>query len=309
MKATNTKLHKSVGEFLDYCRTIKGLSEESLIGYYSDLKIFYDYMKQLKKKNITDKLIKAIELQDLHKFMTYLEKDCKNSPTTRGRKVSSLKSYFEYLHNVTRLITFDPSYSLLKPKIEKKKPVAMSLQECEKLLGALDKGSLNYYRDKAILMIFLQCGLRLSELINIKLSDVQNIRMTVNGKGQKERDAFLSQSCIKAIDDYLKVRNDDKATEENKEYLFLSKKHKKISKGAVQLLVKKHMEEAGLDTSKYHVHTTRHSFATMTYDNGCDIVKLSELLGHTNVNTSKIYITLKDEELQAITNRNPLNNL
>jgi integrase/recombinase XerD len=305
----NNKLHSSVGEFLDYCRTIKGLSEESLVGYYSDLKMFYDFMKQLKKKNITDKLIKSIELQDLHKFMTYLEKDCNNSATTRGRKVSSLKSYFEYLQNVTKLITSNPSYSLLKPKTEKKKPVAMSFQECEQLLNALDKGSINYYRDKAILMIFLQCGLRLSELINIKLSDVQNIRMTVKGKGQKERDAFLSQSCTKAIEDYLQVRDDNKASKEDKEYLFLSQKHQKISKSAVQTMVKNYLEKAGLDTEKYHVHTTRHTFATMTYEQGCDVVKLSTLLGHSNLNTSKIYLSLKDKDLQEIVNRNPLNNL
>lgn len=305
----NVKLHSSVGEFLDYCRTIKGLSEESLVGYYSDLKIFYEFMKDLKKKNITDKLIKSIELQDLHKFMSYLEKECNNSPTTRGRKISSLKSYFEYLQNITKLITVNPSYSLIKPKIEKKKPVAMSLQECEQLLNALDKSSLNYYRDKAILMVFLQCGLRLSELINIKLSDVQKLRMTVNGKGQKERDAFLSQSCTKAIDDYLEVRVDDKALKEDKDYLFLSTRQQKISKSAVQTMVKNYLGKAGLDTEKYHVHTTRHTFATMTYEQGCDVVKLSTLLGHSNLNTSKIYITLKDKDLQEIVNRNPLNNL
>ena len=307
-KKNNIKLHESVIDYLDYCRTIKGLSEESVIGYNNDLQMFFNFMKQLKKKNITDRLIKSIELQDLLKFMTYLEKDCNNSATTRSRKVSSLKGYFDYLQNITRLITANPTYSLIKPKIPKTKPVAMSFQECEKLINSLDKNSSLYCRDRCILMIFLQCGLRLSELINIKVSDVQNIKMIVNGKGNKERDAFLSQSCIKAIDDYLEVREDAKASEEDKEYLFLSTRHQKIDKSTVQALVKKHMKDAGLN-SNYHVHTTRHTFATMTYDNGCDILKLSELLGHSNVNTSKIYVTLRDEELQQIVNNNPLNSL
>jgi integrase/recombinase XerD len=309
MKNNNIELHQSVTDFLDYCRTIKGLSDESISGYYNDLKMFFDYIKQLKKKNITDRLIKNIELQDLHKFMTYLEKDCGNNARTRCRKVSTLKSYFEYLQNVTKLIISNPSYSLRKPKVPKTKPVAMSIQECEKLLNSLDKDSYFYYRDRCILMIFLQCGLRLSELINIKVSDVQNIRMIINGKGNKERDAFLSESCIKSIDDYLEVRNDEEVSEEDKEYLFLSREKNKISKRAVQSLVKKHMEDAGLDTNKYHTHSTRHTFATIAYDQGADIIKLSELLGHSNVNTSKIYITLKEEELREITNKNPLNKL
>jgi len=309
MENKSIELHKSVREFLDYCRTIKGLSEESMAGYYCDLKMFYDFIGQLKKKNITDRLIKGIEFQDLVKFMTYLEKECDNSAVTRSRKVSTLKNYFQYLQNVTRLITVDPTYSLKKPRIEKKKPVSMSLQECEKLFGALDDWSSNYLRDKCILVILLQCGLRLSELINLKVSDVKNIRMIINGKCQKERDAFLSQSCIKAIDNYLEVRKDEKASEENKEYLFLSNRQQKISKGAVQFMVKKYLREAGLNTEKYHVHTTRHTFATMTYEQGCDILKLAELLGHSNINTSRIYITLKDAELQEITSRNPLNNL
>jgi site-specific recombinase XerD len=230
----NIELHTSVNEFLDYCRTIKGLSDETLEGYYNDLKMFYSFVSKSTKKDITNRLIKNIKLQDLIKFMTYLEKDCENSVVTRSRKVSTLKSYFEYLQNITGLITVNPAYGLQKPKLPNTKPISMSLEECERLLNALDKGSLLYYRDRCILLIFLQCGLRLSELINIKIDDVKYNRIIVNGKGNKERNAFFSESCMKAINDYLEVRVDDKASDEDKEYLFLSNRQKKIDKSTVQ---------------------------------------------------------------------------
>jgi site-specific recombinase XerD len=305
----NTVLHQSAVEFVDYCRTIKGLTEDTLRGYESDLKLFCDFIKPAKKNNITDRFIKTIKLQDLHRFMSYLEKECKNSVVTRSRKVSTLKAYFEYLQNVLELITSNPAYSLQKPKLPKKKPVAMSIEECKKLLESLDENSQFYLRDKCILMIFLQCGLRLSELVNIKFSDIKGNRIIINGKGSKERYAYLSDSCMKALNEYLEVRENENASRQDKEYLFLSQRQQQIGDSTVQAMIKKHMENAGLDTSIYHTHTTRHTFATIAYNQGADAIKLSELLGHTNVNTSKIYITLRDEDLEEITNKNPLNNL
>ena len=306
---TNIELHESAKNFLNYLHTIKNRSDETIIGYSSNLRIFFEFLKIKKKKAITNKLLKTITLDDLYNFLSYTEKELRNSPATRARKVACLKSYFHYLYKKAKLIPEDITEELDSPKIPKKKPISMNLDQCKQLLNSLDDWSAYYFRDKAILTIFLQCGLRLSELCNIKINDIKGTRMIVTGKGDKQRYVFLSESCIKVINEYLKERKDDKASDEDKQYLFLSDRQQRIRKTTVQTLVKKHMKKAGLDTDLYHTHTTRHSYATMSYNQGMDVIKLSEALGHSNVNTSKVYVTINEDELQDYANNNPLNNL
>jgi site-specific recombinase XerD len=185
----------------------------------------------------------------------------------------------------------------------------MNIEQCKQLLKSIDESTFYYLRDRCILTIFLQCGLRLSELCNIKIKDIKGNKILITGKGDKQRYAFLSEHCINIINEYLIERDDENATDESKEYLFLSDRQRNINKRTVQSLVKKYLEKAGLDTSIYHTHTTRHSFATIAYNQGMDVIKLSTSLGHTNVNTSKVYVTIDEDELQEYANNNPLNNL
>lgn len=308
MKARENKLPESAEDFLEYLH-MKNSSEGTIKGYKSNLGIFFDFIKTYKKvRSINNKVIKSIKLTDLHAFLNYAEKELGNSPATRQRKVACLQSYFKYLFKKAKLIDDNVAEELDQIKIPKTKPVALSVEQSKLLLNAPVEGSLFYTRDKCILTLFLNCGMRLSELCNIKLSDIQGNRIIINGKGSKQRYAFMNESCIKTLNNYLEDRRKFDILHGYEDYLFISKFKKAMGIQAVQLMVKNCLDRVGLDVDIYHTHTLRHSFGTMAYENQhVDIIKLSELLGHSNVNTSKVYITINEDDLQKIADNNPLN--
>jgi len=315
-KTTNIKLPKSAIDFLDYCRDIRELSEGTIVGYENDLKIFIMFLKSLKNKNdrhaINDKYIKTIELKQLYGFMTYLKNDRgvkNNSATTRSRKVATLKAYFNYLQNKAKLITYNPAYELESPEIPDKKPIVLNVEQSKKLITSLDKNSKLYKRDYCILTLFLQCGIRLSELCNIKLVNIKDNIITIFGKGSKERYVYLNVSCVKAINEYLEVRKVEGVNEENLQYLFLSERKQKININTVQVLVKSHLKEADLTDKKYSTHKLRGSYATMMSRAGANINQISKNLGHKSIKTTQRYICVDEQELKILAEINPLNNL
>ena len=193
----------------------------------------------------------------------------------------------------------------------------MSLDDSKKLLSVTenDDNDENKERDYAIITLFLNCGLRLSELIGINIQDIDfnEYKMNVIGKGNKERTIYLNKACINAINNYLLVRpkegvkNDSKAS--NKA-LFLSKRHERISNRTVQYIVEKELRKAGLDTSKYSTHKLRHTAATLMYQYGqVDIRALQELLGHKSISTTEIYTHVSNEQVRDALAKNPLGNL
>lgn len=317
-----------LNSFLDYSMTILNKSPNSVKEYNYDLNMFLKYIKihfkmtnetNLQKISIKDfdiQTLKKITPEDILSFLSYLalNKNCK--PATRARKISTVRIFFAYLSQKVKLIEINPAQNIETPKKEKRMPKYLSLDDSKKLLDVtLDENDENKERDYAIITIFLNCGLRLSELVGINIKDVDfsECRMNVIGKGNKERTIYLNKSCMNAIKNYLEVRpkidikSDDK---KSKEALFLSKRRERISNRTVQYIVEKELRKAGLDTSKYSTHKLRHTAATLMYQYGnVDIRALQELLGHESISTTEIYTHVNNEQVRNAVESNPLANL
>lgn len=273
-----SKHPKRVIEFLNYLENVKGKSLNTVKGYSVDLGLFFKFLKvykglenniELEKieeveiSDLGDNFIKDITLSDIYAFLAFLEKVRNNSAYARARKVATLKSFFKFLNSKIKLIDENPTVELESPKINKRHPVYLTLDQSITVLNSMDKGNKNYYRDYCILTLFLNCGMRLSELCNIEIEKIKGDTLTIIGKGNKERTVYLNEASIAAIENYLKNRNDSKATEEAKKYLFLSSKYRPINKRSVEILVKKHIENAGFKDQKYTPHKLRHTAATL----------------------------------------------
>ena len=306
-------------DFLNYLQTIKGKSANTVKVYFYDLRVFFRFLKI--HRNIVDKkaefdkidisdidieLIKTVTLSDLYAFMFYVSNDRDNTAYARARKVASLKSFFNYLYNKAKLLESNPATELKSPKILKKLPRYQNVEESKQLLESVDVGSYSE-RDYAMLTLFLNCGLRLSELVGINLNNIKNNTLTVIGKGGKERSIPLNSACIEAINAYLKVRPVDGVKDKNA--LFLSGRKQRISKESVQKIVKKYIKQAGLDPQRYSTHKLRHTAATLMYKYGkVDIKTLQELLGHESISTTEIYTHIDNQQIKDAVESNPLAN-
>ena len=319
-----SKHPKRVIEFLNYLENVKGKSLNTIKGYSVDLGLFFKFLKVYKglENNIELEKIEEVEISDLGDnfikditlsdiaFLAFLEKVRNNSAYARARKVATLKSFFKFLNSKIKLIDENPTVELESPKINKRHPVYLTLDQSITVLNSMDKGNKNYYRDYCILTLFLNCGMRLSELCNIEIEKIKGDTLTIIGKGNKERTVYLNEASIAAIENYLKNRNDSKATEEAKKYLFLSSKYRPINKRSVEILVKKHIENAGFKDQKYTPHKLRHTAATLMYKYGnVDIRSLQNILGHENISTTQIYTHVDDETLREAVKTNPLANI
>ena len=320
-----SKQPKRVIEFLNYLENVKGKSINTIKGYSVDLGLFFKFLKvykglenniELEKieeveiSDLGDNFIKDISLSDIYAFLSFLEKVRNNSAYARARKVATLKSFFKFLNSKIKLIDENPTVELESPKINKRHPVYLTLDQSITVLNSMDKENKNYYRDYCILTLFLNCGMRLSELCNIEIEKIKGDTLTIIGKGNKERTVYLNEASIAAIENYLKNRNDLKATEEAKKYLFLSSKYRPINKRSVEILVKKHIENAGFKDQKYTPHKLRHTAATLMYKYGnVDIRSLQNILGHENISTTQIYTHVDDETLREAVKTNPLANI
>lgn len=317
-------LPQSLSSFLDYLETIKGKSPNTIKAYEIDLSLFFKFLKVYKGlvtdtdlefeeidiKDINNDFIRNIKLTDIYAFLSFSEKQRGNGTYARARKVAALKSYFKYLQGKAKIIDENPTFDLESPKISKRHPIYLTLDESINLLSSLDKKSKNYHRDYCILTLFLNCGMRLSELCGIRLDKIKGDTLTIIGKGNKERTVYLNDACLKAIENYLKFRDDSKALPEDKEYLLLSSRFKPINKRTVELLVKKHITNSGLENEKYTPHKLRHTAATLLYKHGnVDIRSLQSILGHENISTTQIYTHVDEEILREAANSNPLSKL
>jgi site-specific recombinase XerD len=188
------------------------------------------------------------------------------------------------------------------PRLKKSLPRYLDLDESIQLLESVD--GTNKERDYCILTLFLNCGLRISELVNLNVTDVRDEQLRVLGKGNKERMLFLNGACQQAISDWLSVRGTQGIIDKNA--LFITRKHTRVTTAAVHKLVKKHLLLAGLDSSKYSSHKLRHTAATLMLQNGVDVRTLQEVLGHEHLNTTQIYTHVDNENLRAAARANPL---
>lgn len=303
-------------DFLNYLDTIKGKSQNTIKEYYYDLRTFLRFIKRRYKlvnkdipfndieiEDLDIDIIKKINLQDLFAFLSFINKNRDNSTNTRARKIASIRSFFKYLHNIVELIDTNPTLNLETPKLTKRHPSYLTLDESLTLINSI-QGEFKV-RDYAIIMIFLNCGLRLSELVSIDVDRIKDDTLTVIGKGDKERTIYLNESTLEAIKQYLKIRPTKNI--KDKKALFLSKRKNRLSVRAVQHLVKKHLNNAGLDPDKLSTHKLRHTAATLMYKHGnVDIRALQQILGHSSVSTTQIYTHLDDEKLRQAVKSNPL---
>ena len=293
-----------VNSFLDYSAVVLNKSPNSVKEYNYDLNMFLKFDIQTLKKITTN---------DINSFLSYLALNQGSKPATRARKISTIRIFFAYLFD-QKLIDDNPAIGIKTPKQEKRMPKYLSLDDSKKLLSVTaDENDENKERDYAIITLFLNCGLRLSELVGINISniDFSENRLTVIGKGNKERTIYLNKTCIKAIQDYLSVRPKEGIKVDSKgsnKALFLSKRKERISNRMVQYIVERELMKAGLDTSKYSTHKLRHTAATLMYQYGhVDIRALQELLGHESIATTEIYTHVSNEQVRDAVERNPLN--
>lgn len=311
-------------DFLNYLETIKGKSPNTISAYKIDLQLFFRFMKVYKNNindlslefgeidisDIDEKFINTIKLTDIYAFLSFTEKERNNSTYARARKVATLKSFYKFLYGKAKVIIDNPTLELESPKISKRHPVYLTLEQSLQLLSSLDKSNINYYRDYCILTLFLNCGLRLSELCSIEINKIKNDTLTIVGKGNKERTIYLNDACVKSINDYLSKRDNSKVPEENKKYLFLSIRNKPINKRTVELLVKKHINTAEILDNNYTPHKLRHTAATLMYKHGnVDMRSLQNILGHENISTTQIYTHIDDDKLREAVRSNPLSKL
>lgn len=316
-------------EFLTYHETIKGQSAKTIHEYFLDLRMFLRFMVLIKNempydtdfetvpiKHVDLEFIKKITVSDIFDFLSYLANDRMKfedsqsaesgiGNAARARKLSAIKSFYKYLTVRTKQLTENPVQDFEFPKIRKSLPKYLTLEESRRLLEAVQGP--NAVRDFAILMIFLNCGIRRAELVGLNITDIYEDRIRVVGKGNKERIVYMGSACKKAIDSYMIQRNKIVLTDNRA--LFGSRDKNRISVSAVHRLVKKHLLTAGLDATQFSAHKLRHTAATLMLSNGVDVKTVQEVLGHENLNTTQIYTHIENTELKIASEANPISKL
>lgn len=308
-------------DFLEYHSTIKGHSDKTIFAYYTDLKILFRFIKykrhliasdvpfnEIDISDVDIEFIKSIRIEELFRFQSFSadinHKNSSLSPASRCRRTSAVKSFYNYLCLKRHLIDDNLAQELEMPKKNSLLPQYLTENECEQLLRACDGPHM--YRDYCILMLFLSCGLRISELVSLNLTDVYEDHVRVLGKGGKERIVYFADGCREAIDDYLTVRDNGKIKPECINALFISQKNCRFGARGIEQMLEVKLKSAGLDSSRYSPHKLRHTAATLMLKNGVDTRSLQEVLGHSNLNTTQIYTHIDNTSLHEAAMANPI---
>lgn len=313
-------------DFLSYHETIKAHSQRTVDEYFLDLRNFFRYLKMSRDSSLKGRpfreidimdidatFIRSVTLTDVYGYMSYLSRERPQrqnsrrtgyglSAASRARKISTIRSFYGYLTNKVHKIDQNPVKELDSPKLRKNLPKYLTLDESLRLLDTV--GGTNRERDYAILTLFLNCGLRISELCGLNLADIQGEALRVLGKGNKVRMVYLNDACMDAIKEYLTVRHPVEGR--SQDALFLSSRGGRISKSTVHISVKKHLAAAGLDAAQYSSHKLRHTAATLMLQHGVDVRAVQEVLGHDHLNTTEIYTHIDNEALRIAAKANPL---
>ncbi len=315
-------------DFASYKITIQGCSQKTVNEYLSDLRLFFkyvyakrsfidvnsDFFDKIVIHNLDKDFICSITTDEIYDFFIYVSVDRRNNASSKSRKLSAIKSFFKYVCNKKKLMEQNPASDIEAPKKKQTLPKFLSIEESVALLNAIesDTESKTKERDYCIITLFLNCGMRLSELVGINLNDIdRELRsLRVLGKGNKERIVYLNDACKDALLTYLKIRQDIKYKKLNTNALFISKQYKRLSNKTVQWLVYKYLGLAGLDYKHYSTHKLRHTAATLMYQTGkVDVRVLKEILGHEQLNTTQIYTHVSNRGMEEAINNNPLANV
>ena len=316
-------------DFLTYHENIKGQSPRTISEYYLDIRMFLRFIRLMRNdmplntpledipiKDIDLAFVGSITTSEVFDFLSYLANDRPLNPdstyteygietVSRSRKLSAIKSFYKFLTVRTKQLQDNPVADLEYPKLRKSLPKYLTMSQASDLLQAVS--GQNAKRDYAILMLFLNCGIRRSELVGLNLSDVYEDRIRVVGKGNKERIVYFGSACHKAIESYMEERN--KLVLTDNRALFASRNGNRISTTAVHRLVEKALLKAGLDATQISAHKLRHTAATMMLSGGVDVRTVQEVLGHENLNTTQIYTHIENTELKLAAEANPLSKL
>ncbi len=314
-----------IQKFANYKDVVQGCSAKTVTEYLFDLRTFCRYMTasrenlplegdELEKIDISgldEDFFRSVTTTDIYDFLSYVKNGRDNQSDTRARKLSAIKQFYKYCTVRLKIFEVNPAADIEAPKRKKQLPKHLTVDECVDLLNVVnsDEQSKTKERDYCILTLFLNCGLRLSELcgINIRDMDDELRSMRVTGKGSKERIVYLNEACKTAIEAYLPVRITQSTKNEHENALFLSRLGTRISVKTVQWMVKKYLGEAGLEYKNYSTHKLRHTAATLMYQSGkVDIRVLKDILGHEQLNTTQIYTHVSNANMEEAMEQNPL---
>ena len=314
-----------VREFASYKSAIQNCSEKTVSEYLLDLRTFFRFLVAREKKiaagseefekidirGIDLDYIRNITTEDIYEFLLYTDSERGNHASARSRKLSAIKGFFKYLTVKRMMLEENPAANIESPKHSKSLPKYLSLEESLELLAAVknDKDSDNRVRDYAIITLFLNCGMRVSELVGIDINDVDRFlrSLTVTGKGNKQRIVYLNDACREALGDYMTERLEGKYKTADTRALFLSSRSQRISVKTVQWMVYKYLDMAGLESKHYSVHKLRHTAATLMYQTGnVDVRVLKDILGHEQLNTTQIYTHVSNRSMEEAMAQNPL---
>lgn len=308
-------------DFMFYMETILNRSPNTVLSYYYDLRLFLRFIKR-RKKNISNEidfdsikiddvdadLIASVSVADIYEYLYFVSNKHDNDSLARSRKVSSLRTFYKYLTQKIHLFEYNPMLEIDNPNKPKRVVKYLTLEQSMELLQGIDGKQKE--RDYCIIMLFLNCGLRLSEVVGINESDIRNDRLVVTGKGNKQRQIYLNSACTDAIDRYIKHKHADPAFYakiKDKNALFISKNYTRINKRSVQLIVEKWLKTANLDNMGFSTHKLRHTAATLMYQYGAvDVRTLQQILGHENLATTQIYTHVSDSQAKEAIDNNPL---
>ena len=314
-----------IQEYASYKLTLQGCSQKTVQEYLFDLRTFFRYIlskeygidpaseefNQIDVSSIGLERLGKIRAEEIYDFLFYANQQRGNQWAARSRKLSSLRSLYKYLVSKRHYLEYNPTADMDSPKPKKTLPKHLTLEESMALLDAIenDRESPFRIRDYAIVTLFLNCGMRVSELVGINLGDIdpqlRSIRVT--GKGNKERIVYLNQACQDALGGYLAIRKSAKYASIKDKGVFLSRLEQRMSVKTVQWMIYKYLNLAGLEAKHYSVHKLRHTAATLMYQSGAvDVRVLKEILGHEQLNTTQIYTHVTNKNIEDAMTHNPL---
>lgn len=320
-----TDLFPQLRDYLFYLETIKGRSPKTVQEYYTDLRTFFRFLLVYRSDNhaalsdddlfqtieisvVNLELLRSITLSDIYEFLHYVSSTRLNSATARARKVSSIRGFFKYLTVNQRLLDENPALNLEIPSAKKALPKYLTLEQSLELLNSVNnEESDNQERDYCMMTLFLNCGMRLAELVGINLQSIRDNTLVLLGKGNKERSIYLNQACLDAIAAYMPVRKEQHPSPKDPQALFLSRTGRRISRRRVQQIVESFLDKSGLGKMGYSAHKLRHTAATLMYQYGeIDIRVLKDILGHANLGTTEIYTHVSSQQMEHAAESNPL---
>jgi site-specific recombinase XerD len=299
-------------------------SEHTILEYASDLRLFFRFVAErrslihpdaawdeLDLPGFVDRaFIASVTVSECSEFISYCRSERKNNARTLARRFVSVKRFFRYLTVQRHILENNPMDELDSQRTGKTLPKYLTLEDCHELLQAVisrDEENPFRERDFCILILFLNCGMRLSELVGLNVTDLRkDLTVCIHGKGNKERTVYLNEACLSALEHYLKVRPQDRVKAPDRDALFISRNNRRINQRSVQLMLDKYLEKSGLNGQGYSIHKLRHTAATLMYQNDVDVLQLKEILGHENLSTTQIYTHVIDQQLRAAMDANPL---